>query len=1499
LCASDSVFQASGTPQTCERLKCDISQIPLKPETFTLECTGTIEPGNKMDWGQSCYAICNPEYIEGVATFQCVSSADGQTGVWIGDLKAECALVTCPTSDIRTPLDNRHTTLATCVLSSVISTTHCDAVCNPGWYQDPTDTNDGTMNCGRNSLNPRIPYGSWSSPGPVCLPVMCAKADLDMFRKNLLRCNRDLNVANQKYPYETICYFECDLNPSILSSIKCRQNGWVWNGAPPVCPTTICSTLSLGGARWETLGCDVTSTALVAPDTVCTQRCLPGHVAFEQPRVCRKDGTWSQVVPMGCLKLVCPATPEELSSAGYRSTNCGVTNDANYLYPEYSRCSLVCNDGYVGNPTVRICQPSGVWSAAPPRCIIPECARSIVTDASWTTACDAAGITPNQLGVYAPYGCTMTCVAGFRGSAKARQCKMDATWSSANPVCVPITCSWVELGLLKNAPTGSCVGQSGAAAFGTSCTVGCQAGYSATPSTLVRECTADGWSEEPLLCQETTCPVLTNSPCSLPTQRRVGAVCDQTCGVGQVDAQNRRPAEKRTCQADGSWTAAILQCIDAPCRPVEAFTSLVLDFLAADLHTCNAVIDSGQSCSMQCRQDNAVLVPFDCYKGKVAFGANAPKCPGAPEIDRNSIYINGVKYPAVPHATNLGQGVVDSGHVDVGCGIVLSNAAFTLADAFNPLGDLTVFGPAAVDDPQNPLGVTTTVNCVLTASTLECTMKSYLLDEGFGGEINSEYGTITLNDCTLDRSFLTNHWLHIGLSPADPISIPSTFVVGTHNPVKDEYRMLGEIGMSVDCNVGRVTLGRLTGQVVRPNRYAKYWKWSGVTVNGVVEMVAGKPVVPMTFRFGETCVDVKLNNARFGLYALYGTFALCSSPNDPYFGGTFSAAIPFLSGMLSVGAKSIYTAPSLNIPSKAWLQLRIPGLPIPALEMTINQLRFSDRSNANLPQNFITALQRNGFANHRWNIFNGPALNPLNTWGIQFFSPASIGDIQSSEEFAILPAHMLELSAEWNMATDLRFLIHAVVAYSPEGFTTIYDQRRAGARVFFKFASDAYFDTVGVVTAAVFASESTVSVMSPDDGQVYQIPLARVSSNDPSQDSNRPDPVPSAVGLAVHAHRTSSQGTIAAVDVNYRRFQVSWANGSSTWTDQRSLNLNTIATKPRVFSHLLFQLHADGQWMFQSGQLTMRFVAEVRHETQFVAIDPYQNWGTVGMYLKVSVQYSSLLSFDLHTHVTVDLALGAKSANKIAMRTVEYYDRRRVGRLIFSRDFPGLNATLVSIGLDGGMAVRRGDTGGIVTGERMSDWLTPKCFDTFLGGKFQSVAFCQLLDLVSSESRAALERQISAMDKTLPSGLRLASSQGARLALGDVPKSSYQYGCLRLNLDVAGGEVLRCDADALSGGAIMANGETCTVQCFVAPTLLTFTCDNGVFTASSTCPKSCRPMAIADQPAALTPSRAVYGGGVSVIVSCPTGTLVANLRPEDSLNTGRRRPDQGNRPGFR
>lgn len=204
------------------------------------------------------------------------------------------------------------------------------------------------------------------------------------------------------------------------------------------------------------------------------------------------------------------------------------------------------------------------------------------------------------------------CETGYGASATSRTCQADGTWSGAEPVCNLADCG------PPPAVSNSKV-EAPSTAYNSTAKYTCDPGYATSAATTIT-CQSDArWTSVLFACNPVDCkaaPALEHADVSAPLTT-FGSVATYYCQTGF--ALLSATENKRTCQADGTWSLPAPSCKEVDCGapPTVANGSIVAPdttFGGTATYTCSVGFSLVGPSLRTCQADGA-------------WSGAAPSCP--------------------------------------------------------------------------------------------------------------------------------------------------------------------------------------------------------------------------------------------------------------------------------------------------------------------------------------------------------------------------------------------------------------------------------------------------------------------------------------------------------------------------------------------------------------------------------------------------------------------------------------------------------------------------------------------------------------------------------------------------------------------------------------------------------------------------------------------------------------------------------------------------------
>ncbi|MCA9532348.1 MAG: hypothetical protein KC593_01670 [Myxococcales bacterium] len=667
---------------------CDIVACPA----LTNPTNGNVDDGTAT-FGATANYICDGGYtLTGSATRQCQAS-----GAWTGSAPTcdpvMCPNVTAPANGAVTAMtgsfgdaityscsvgytltggDADQTCLATGSWSSTAPT--CQAVLCP----DLTAPANGSVDDGDNSVGTVAAYscnsaggyapvggtprtcqanGSWTGTAPSCALRDCGSAPSANANGTSTPPGNTLVGASATY--------SCNPGYTGGGTLTCLPTG-SWSAA--TAPS--CTIVNCGAPPVVTNG-SVGAGATTAGSTR-TYTCDSGFNANGSTTVtCQNNGSWTSpptcdAIPNGCMGVTCQnggtCTQNGMGTftgctgcaAGYSGTFCEVPVDCGGLSVTNGTVSTPmgttlgnvanysCDVGYTrSGSATRTCQSNGSWSGSAATCVIVDCG-SPTTNPNSTVMTSST-----QYNGVATYSCNTASGYVQTGGSATRTCQAAGTWSGT-----PIQCGLANCGA-PPAPMGGVTVMTTMQTYGGTATYSCPVGQTPSGGLATRTCGLNGttpeWSQGAMLtCAPVSCAGSDPGAGTNATRMVNGTNYNDTivysCNNGYSGAAMER-MRTITCQANGSWSAAQLDCTPMSCGtpPSAPANSTVggsgTTFGASRPYTCN-VGYNGSATAQTCSWTGS----------NVAWTGTLPTCTPvtcAPTMPANGTVSGGTTYNTV------------------------------------------------------------------------------------------------------------------------------------------------------------------------------------------------------------------------------------------------------------------------------------------------------------------------------------------------------------------------------------------------------------------------------------------------------------------------------------------------------------------------------------------------------------------------------------------------------------------------------------------------------------------------------------------------------------------------------------------------------------------------------------------------------------------------------------------------------------------------------------
>uniref|UniRef100_A0A8C3R0R3 Sushi, von Willebrand factor type A, EGF and pentraxin domain-containing protein 1 n=1 Tax=Cyanoderma ruficeps TaxID=181631 RepID=A0A8C3R0R3_9PASS len=437
--------------------------------------------------------------------------------------------------------------------------------------------------------------GTWVPPEgrdmPHCIADFCEKPSTVSY--SILE-----SVSKAKFAAGSVVSFKCMegfvLNTS--AKIECLRGGQ-WNPSPLSiqCIPVRCGEpprISNGYAS----GSNYSFGAVVA------YSCNKGfYIKGEKKRTCEATGNWSGSLPT-CHPVSCGEPPQLENGFIKDATGHFFENQANYQ----------CDSGYqmVGSP-VFVCQANRQWySESPPYCAPLSCGKPPSIQHGYSKG------ETFDMGSKVEFFCD----EGYELIGDVSwTCQKSGKWSKKqSPKCVPAKCP--EPPLAENQLVLREVSyQVGVVQFS------CKEGYVLHGSSVLKCLPSQQWNDSFPFCKVVQCSAPPYIPFGDPMTSSVhfGSTVKYVC----VDGFLLKGESTIRCQADGSWSLPLPECIPVECPQPEEIQNGIVDvqgltFLSTALYTCKPGFELLGNTTVLCGEDGQwlggrpVCKPIQCPRPK-------------------------------------------------------------------------------------------------------------------------------------------------------------------------------------------------------------------------------------------------------------------------------------------------------------------------------------------------------------------------------------------------------------------------------------------------------------------------------------------------------------------------------------------------------------------------------------------------------------------------------------------------------------------------------------------------------------------------------------------------------------------------------------------------------------------------------------------------------------------------------------------------------------------
>jgi hypothetical protein len=611
-------FNLTGTPTTttCGNEGWSPAGLPscsiVTCPALTNPTNGTVDDGD-AEFGANASYTCNEGYASAGGSARTCQANGSWSGAAPTCNPVACPNVTAPTNGAVTATSGTFGDSITyscsmgftltggmatqmCLSSGAWSSTAptCQAVLCPTL----TAPTNGTVDDGDNSVGTVASYacnsasgyvasggsprtcqmdGTWNGTAPTCTLRDCGAAPAADSNGTTTPPGATLVGATAMYA--------CDSGYTGGGTLTCLPTGsWSASTAPA------CTIVSCGAPPAVTNG-SVGSGGTTAGSTR-AYTCGSGYTPSGNTTVtCQNNGSWTappvcNPIPNGCQGVTCQNggtctqdgggtfTGCTGCNAGYSGTFCEVPVDCGGLTLTNgmvttsmgttlgSTATYTCNMGYnrSGSAT-RTCQSNGNWSNTAATCVIVDCG------APSTNPNSTVMTTSTQYNGTATYSCNAASGYVQTGGNATRTCGAGGTWSGS-----AITCGLASCGA-PPAPTGGVTVNTTMQTYGGTATYSCPTGQAPAGGVAVRTCGLNGTTPEwtpgaMLTCAPVSCagsdPGVGTNATRMVNGTNYNDTIVYSCNNGYSGAAMER-MRTITCQANGTWTAAQLDCTPMSC----------------------------------------------------------------------------------------------------------------------------------------------------------------------------------------------------------------------------------------------------------------------------------------------------------------------------------------------------------------------------------------------------------------------------------------------------------------------------------------------------------------------------------------------------------------------------------------------------------------------------------------------------------------------------------------------------------------------------------------------------------------------------------------------------------------------------------------------------------------------------------------------------------------------------------------------------------------------
>ncbi|XP_066469620.1 sushi, von Willebrand factor type A, EGF and pentraxin domain-containing protein 1 isoform X1 [Tiliqua scincoides] len=554
----------SNLPPDCEIVSCGLPPI-IKDATFS---------GSNFTFGNSITYMCKEGYtLIGSETVECLVN-----GKW-NMSHQQCVAVSCdepPAVEHASP-ETRHRLFGDVAIY----------YCSDGYSLGGNDNPNSQLLCNA--------QGKWVPPDgkgiPECVADFCERP-LSVSYSILESSNKAKFAAGSAVSFK--CMEGFVLNTS--AKIECVRGGQ-WNPSPL---TIKCIPVRCGEPpsikNGYAIGTNYSFGAIIA------YSCIKGYyIKGEKKRTCEATGTWSGTMPT-CHPVSCGEPP--------RLANGFIEGTTRRFFG--SVVTYQCNPGYrlTGNSTF-FCQANRQWhSEAPPSCVLLSCGKPPPIQHGFSKG------EIFEVGAKVHFFCD----EGYDLTGDASWvCQKSGMWNKKqNPKCVPTKCP--EPPLIENQLVlKEIADQVGLVQFL------CKEGYILHGNSILKCLPSQQWNDSFPICQVVLCHRPPYIPFGDPvvSSLHFGSTVSYTC----MDGFLLKGISTIVCQADGTWSLPLPECIPVECpQPAEIQNGIVdvqgLTYLSTALYNCKPGFELVGNMTILCGEDGhwlggkPVCKPIECSKPK-------------------------------------------------------------------------------------------------------------------------------------------------------------------------------------------------------------------------------------------------------------------------------------------------------------------------------------------------------------------------------------------------------------------------------------------------------------------------------------------------------------------------------------------------------------------------------------------------------------------------------------------------------------------------------------------------------------------------------------------------------------------------------------------------------------------------------------------------------------------------------------------------------------------